>query len=113
MPIRSPNPPQINQMECTQFTGESFEDEYRTFVTIEGKRIGKRSEITDITVKEGVVTIDEECFVDSINLRSVNVLSRTLKSIGRKAFFHNNSLVYIYNLPNSVTYCGDQCFSGW
>ncbi len=67
------------------------------------------SDLTSITIPEGVTSIGEEAFRSCSSLTSITI-SNSVTSIGKRAFSNCTGLTSI-TIPNSVTSIGDSAFS--
>ena len=69
----------------------------------------KSSEITGLTVKEGITEIGSRCFAGLTKIKTAK-LPTTLTAIGERAFYDCSSIEYL-KLPNGVRIIGDGAFN--
>ena len=81
-----------------------------TIKTIQKKAFSNCTNLTSITLNEGVVSIGEAAFDDCSNLKNV-YLPNTLEFIGKKAFYGCDNLTTM-NIPKSVKSIGVYAFEG-
>ena len=80
----------------------------KNVIAIRGFTFRGKTDLVEVTILDGVESVDEECFSDCSNLQKVN-LPNSLISIGELSFGSCSKLTTI-NIPNQVTSIGAQAF---
>lgn len=70
----------------------------------------KDSDLTTVTIPDGVKRIDDDAFKDRKDITSI-IIPNTVTSIGNRAFYGCRALTSI-TIPDSVTEIGDEAFYG-
>ncbi|MBQ8860483.1 MAG: leucine-rich repeat domain-containing protein [Ruminococcus sp.] len=107
-------PDSVKKIGVNAFYGTKWYDNQKDGVVYAGKVLykykGKMPSNTNITIKDGTVSITEKAFENYSSLKAVSMPS-SLKSIGAEAFYCCSSLTSVV-IPDSVVEVCDGAFNG-